>query len=532
MTLKSQLLCIAVVLTLFSVCCTEITGKHWSSVYPNQKVTVSTNSPKYASSQSTDLSFINATTQWQNLYLDSLGQDAKMKNNHPWPQDCIFMNGHGMLSWSIGIYTNFEGNEKYTSILESIIEGIDVDSNPGTGLNGKDIKIEFLLFPFPDLMDGEYILFLTSFLHVVRLGEEIKYGDFQIYLEFSFTLNSQHTIRIGYSSSKNEEIPKELNEIITITPYIFYDRQPEFHVDMAPLFDDGAHNLSILAEYIHQGLHQVTIDYIPAVDTKIHLIPHEDQGRLDFSIQRTSSHEQGIQIQYEGLASLGLILEDIPQVMAFTLGFEENIFEYISSDTFNVTLILAVFDRDLFMIIEYLPQHLKTQFLPQEGYFFISIDESKTRFILADDQYTPTKSFAITNLTGEARIQWLINQKEGYITIAGFRGLEMCISLEDSTYSLNATSILQTEHFEIRWNLSIPGFVFLDTNLEWLNSISFKLTFNTQFGILLQTNLLQAENFQVNWQTTKPYFTRDGIIHLLGDVNFQICLNGIWYPIF
>jgi hypothetical protein len=193
---------------------------------------------------------------------------------------------------------------------------------------------------------------------------------------------------------------------------------------------------------------------------------------------------------------------------------------------------MAVFDRDLYMMIKYLPQHLKTQFLRQEGSLSISIDDAKTQFILANDQYNPTKSFTITNLTGESQIHWLITPKEGYVTITGFQGLEISISLDDSTYSLLVTSLLQTEHFEIRWNLSVPGFVFLDTNLQWLNSISFTLLYNTLYGILLKANLLQAEDFQVTWQTTIPLFVKDGFINLLGDVTFQIYLNGTWHPIF
>ena len=71
--------------------------------------------------------------------------------------------------------------------------------------------------------------------------------------------------------------------------------------------------------------------------------------------------------------------------MTFTLGFGENIFEYTSSDTFNATLFLAVFDLELFMIIDYLPQHLKTRFAREEGYFFISITDPKTQFICTLD---------------------------------------------------------------------------------------------------------------------------------------------------
>lgn len=533
MTLKIQLLCIAAVIILVSVSCTAMVGEHCLSLDPTKKVTVSSTITGYSINQSRDLPISNATTQWHTSCFDSLKPEDKKVNNHQWPKTPIPITGHGMFSWRIGIYTNFEGNEKYTPILQSLIDGIDVDNNPETGSNGKDIKIEFLLVPFPDLMDGEWILFLTSFLQVVRLGEEIKYGDFHMYIEFSFTLNSQHTIRIGYTSEKNEEIPKELNQIITITPYIFYDRQPEFFIDMVPLFDGNAHNLSILAEYISQESHQVTIDYIPAVDTEIHLIPHEDKDTIDFSIQRASSHEQKIKIQYEGVvSSLALILEDIPQIMTFTLGFGENIFEYTSTDTFNATLIMAVFDRDLYMMIKYLPQHLKTQFLRQEGYLSISIDDAKTQFILTNDQYNPTKSFTITNLTGESHIHWQITPKEGYVTIAGFQGLEISISLADNTYSLLVTSLLQTEHFEIRWNLNVPGFVFLDTNLQWLNSISFTLLYTTLYGILLEANLLQAEDFQVNWQTTIPLFVKNGFIDFLGDITFQIYLNGTWHPIF
>ena len=103
------------------------------------------------------------------------------------------------------VYTNCNGVEKSTEVSFGIMNNIDVDNNPNTGVNGADIQVQYLLLPWiefePTLAIGG--LFTIS---VERLGEEIKEADLRVAMEVKFDTN---TIRIGYHSlkEKGNEIP-------------------------------------------------------------------------------------------------------------------------------------------------------------------------------------------------------------------------------------------------------------------------------------------------------------------------------------
>ena len=98
------------------------------------------------------------------------------------------------------VYTNCDGVEKSTEVSFGIMNNIDVDNNPNTGVNGADVQVQYVLLPWiefdPILAIGG--LFTIS---VERLGEEIKDADFRVAMEVSFDTN---TIRIGYHSLKED----------------------------------------------------------------------------------------------------------------------------------------------------------------------------------------------------------------------------------------------------------------------------------------------------------------------------------------
>ena len=117
---------------------------------------------------------------------------------------------------SIGtVYTNCDGVEKSTEVSFGVLNDIDVDNNPNTGVNGADIRGQYLLSPWiefdPVLAIGG--LFTIS---VERLGEEIKDADFRVALEVKLDTKM---IRIGYHSLKEEgnEIPN-----MARVSFIFY----------------------------------------------------------------------------------------------------------------------------------------------------------------------------------------------------------------------------------------------------------------------------------------------------------------------
>ncbi len=423
------------------------------------------------------------------------------------------------------IYTKYNGIEKYTPLLQSFF-GIDVDNNASTGKNGKDIRISLIFLPLIQSIDVGPILTLAFAMKIVRIGEEIKNGEMEV--SFSGVMAS-HRFKIGYYSPENEEIPVELREVIWIIPYIFYEKDPEFYINIEPVFDGENKNLSVIVEFDEK---KFFIDYFPAAESMIKISPNFSINMINFSIERYAELKQKIRMRYLDEIAINLTVDNLPDKMSFSISFsrEEKRFDYMADDTFNSTLIIEYQDFDFVMKIEYLPTRLTTVF-NESGCFYIYIDEKKTTFIIANAIENPTSYFLITNLTGEGIIQWKISQ-EGYIKVYGFKGLKVEIKAEADDVYLKTFSVHQAEHFEIDWNLSVPGYVFIDTDNETLSQYSFNFSIANTIGILLEIKSMVAENFKVTWQKEIPVFYKEGYFKFLEELIFKIMINGIWYDVF
>jgi len=235
-------------------------------------------------------------------------------------------------------------------------------------------------------------------------------------------------------------------------------------------------------------------------------------------------------MRYEGTMQVNVTIEDVPRAMAFSLGFSDNYMEYKADDEFNASMMVELFGLEYLMRVEYLPRHFKAQFT-QEGYIYLYTNQRKTTFIVANDVETPTSYFLITNLTGEAIIRWALGT-QGFVTVDGFQGVHAETHAEVGNLYFHFYAEMQTEHFEITWNLAIPGSVFVDTNWEWVSFYSFNLSIDDLFGVLIEAHSLRANEWQVSWQTEVPFFSKEGTIDF-GDLEtFSIMLNGTWYPVF
>jgi len=423
------------------------------------------------------------------------------------------------------IYTRYNGIEKYTPLFQSFF-GIDVDNNYSTGENGKDIRISLIFLPLIQSIDIGPILTLAFAMKVVRMGDEIKNGEFEI----SFSgLISSHSFKIGYYSPEKEEIPKEIREVVWLIPYIFYEKDPEFYINIEPVFDEENKNLSVIVEFDEKKLF---VDYFPAASSMIKISPNIALNMINFSIERNADLKQKIRMRYMDEIAINLTIDNLPDRMSFSISFsnEEKRFDYVANDTFNSTLIIELQNFDFVMKMEYLPTRLTAVF-NESGYFYIYIDEKKTTFIIADAIENPNNYFLITNLTGESTVQWKTSQ-EGYLKVDGFKGLKIEVKMEFDGIYLKTSSVHQAEHFEISWNLSIPGYIFIDTDNESLSQYSFNLTLANNFGILIEIKSIVAENFKVSWQKEIPIFHKEGYFMLLEELIFKVMINGIWYDVF
>ncbi|MBC7081732.1 MAG: hypothetical protein H5T44_05785 [Thermoplasmatales archaeon] len=423
------------------------------------------------------------------------------------------------------IYTRYNGIEKYTPLLQSFF-GIDIDNNASTGENGKDIRISLIFLPLIQSIEIGPVLTLAFAMKVIRMGEEIKNGEIEI--SFSGAISS-HKFKIGCYSPENEEMPKEIREVFWIIPYVFYQKDPEFYINIEPLFDGENKNLTAIVEFDEKKLF---IDYFPAVESMIKISPNLSLNMINFSIERNAELKQKIRMRYLDEIAVNLTIEDIPEKMSFSVSFsrDEKRFDYMANDTFNSTLIIEFQDFDFIMRMEYLPTRL-TSIFNESGYFYIYIDEKKTTFILANAIENPSSYFLITNLTGESTIQWKISS-EGYIKVDGFKGLKTEIKMEAENIYLKTFSIHQAQHFEIAWNLSVPGYIFIDTDNETLSQYSLNFSIAKIFGILIEIKSLVAEDFRITWQKEVPIFHKEGYFRILEELIFKVMINGTWYDVF
>lgn len=411
------------------------------------------------------------------------------------------------------IYTNFNGIEKISPLLQSIIKGIDIDNNPLTGINGKDIRVSIIILPYIQPINGKWALAISFALKIIKLGDDIKNGKLEVYFAGNF---EEFNFKFGYYSK--EEVPKEVREVITILPYILYKNRPEIYIGFEPVFENGYQNLSMILEFENN---KFLINYYPAIPTTIKISKKEN--KFAFAIERKAYDKQTIRICYN--ENINLTLEDIPKEMAFILSFKKNYFEYIADNEFNASLSIEILQQKLCIKINYLPKHLITNL--EEGYLYLFVNERKTKFIVCDDLEKPTNLLSISNISGEISLEWL-SGATGYLLVNSLKGMKV----EILTPYFSLYSQFKAEYFKIGWNISAEGYVFIDTNWEWLSYYSFNLTIDKIFGVLIEANMLRAEDFKVEWKKIPPLFTKTGKIEFMGDFKFSIMLNGIWYNIF
>ena len=430
------------------------------------------------------------------------------------------------------IRTIYNGVEKETPVLQSIFSGINVDNNPDTGVDGNDVKVSIIVLPLLQDTDIGTVLSIHLAIKIIRLDDEIKDGALEICLSGSINYNGQHRFRLGYYSPEGDEIPREIREVVTIVPYFLYDNDPEFYLNIEPVFDSANQNLSVVLDYEQAitGSHQIMLDFFPCVDTLIKVTPHTQIGKTNISLSRVADMEQTIRLRYEGLFSVNVTVDDIPQEMAFALGFGDNFFEYDASDEFNATLIVELAEMAYLLRVEYLPHQFIVQY-GANGYFTLSTNERKTTFIFANALENPTSYFLLTNLSGEAIVKWQVGLT-GLIEVSGFAGLFAEAKSELAGVYFKSEWEMQADYFLITWDISVPGSVSIDTNGDPLSHFTFNLSVNSLMGAYIATYGLRAIDWQVSWQTEIPFFSRTGTFEFGQLERFDIMLNGIWYHVF
>ncbi len=426
------------------------------------------------------------------------------------------------------VYTKCDGIEKRIPIVQALLSPIDVDNNISTGENGKDIKINAFILPYIQQVNGNWVLAISVALKVIRLDAGIKDSDFETYVELSVEMNGMQTFRVGLGSNYGEEIPKEARVVFTVVPYLLYEKEPEYYLNLEPVFEGGNSNISIFGEYIGKSHQYIQIDFNPGITSMIKISPNIKIGNTNLTIQRFAEEPTNLKMIYKGKLDFNLTIEKVPSFMSFSIDFSENHFEYKSNDEFNATMLIETRNINVCSKIVYLPRHVIIDG-GLNGYLSIFTGNRNTKLILCNSFEKPSIYFMIGNITKNVLIQWEAGAA-GYIKIDGAKNAMMEMKVNIGRASLNLSGRQEAQHFSFEWNLSTEGFISIDTNWEWLNCFSMNFSIG-DFGFLIGASFLRAEDYRVEWNETFPIFSKYGEIDFMGNFTFSVMLNNIWYNI-
>ncbi|MGC9308722.1 MAG: hypothetical protein ACP5FL_08115, partial [Thermoplasmatota archaeon] len=451
------------------------------------------------------------------------------------------------------VHTKCAGVEKNISLLNAILQPINVDDNDETGENGNDFRVRF--FPFPDVgeQDVGWVLALSAVLEVERLGDDLEQEAFEIELYLHLSLGvfgyGEHTIRLGYSSEDGETIPEKEQVIFTVAPYVFYDHPPVFAITHAPRFSGSPSDVTLLAAYDgsfggSEHHHQANIQYAPAVEATTMFTPRLEDRQLDLSLSRSASEDTVITMGYQGELNgegtdITLAIDALPAEMAFTLGYalagNTGTLEYESSSEFNVTLTVSMDRMDVMgsMQVQYLPTSFRAEWTPKlyGGSVNVSTNACRTKIILTDDVDDPSLYFSVTNMSTSTSLSWGIGQ-EGYLELyTAATGPHVQFWWEKSPISLEMNAWLRTASLSLNWIIENEGHVTVDTGGDWLSTYSLNFTMDDNVGLRLAASLLKADAFTAAWVVWPPSFSLSGSIQLVGDIAFAVMLGGDWYDI-
>lgn len=454
------------------------------------------------------------------------------------------------------IHTECDGVEKNTSVLYGLLSSLDVDNNPDTGQNGKDVKVRFYILPSVSHEDFGYVLALSVVFDVERLGNELNNKDFKIYLDFHLSLENYdygtHEFQLGYSSPEGKEIPRNEEVTLTVYPYLMYDRNPDFVLRSTPTFDGGANDVDILARYSgsyggNTFDHKVVISCQPAISSSIKFTPDMSLQKLSVDISRTAEEDTALTIAYSGETNgngmdISLAIDKIPREMAFSISYnifgasgERGVINYDSSNEFNVTLTVSMGRIGLIgnMQLKYLPKHITAGWDNRiyGGYININVSSSSTSFMICNDIDNPTVYFSISNITNSANFSWGMDQG-GYIKLnAEKEGPKVNFYWIMGSMRAEVTSQLKTDYLFISWDIDQEGYVTLDTNGNWLNSFSLNFTLDDNVGLLIGASFIKADNFRAEWVIWPPNFQLSGNMDFIGDIVFSVMIGGTWYSL-
>ena len=421
----------------------------------------------------------------------------------------------GLLSSTI--YTNCNGVEKSTTVSFGVMNDIDVDNNPNTGVNGADIRVQYLLLPWiefdPTLAIGG--LFTVS---VQRLDEEIKDADFRVAMEVKSDTN---TVRIGYHSVKEEgnEIPN-MARVSFILLFALTERTKGFGIYFDPTYSSGneGKKIELFAESDNATIQRsFSMVFDPAIDTQFQIMSTKKAGQWQYDITRTSSLNSQVTIQMTTNENsqekdVTLMVDKLPQTVSFTLaltpfGPQGGSLLYESSEMYNIEL--TVTSNQLgtcrYATIKNTPTRVFAEWTPTllDGFYSLDIVSNGTDVIIQNSLTDPSTVFKVNNLGNFSFSSYWNLSNPGDFTVYKKRELSVDLDFKIGDWVATLNAQPTADVISTKWLIDVTGYLTFDTNLLSLGTIDLLIK-GKDLGLHTIGESFKAKDWRIDWTLWPP----------------------------
>jgi hypothetical protein len=407
--------------------------------------------------------------------------------------------------------------EKSTEVSFGVMNDIDVDNNPNTGVNGADIRVQYLLLPW---IEFDPVLAIGGLftVNVERLGEEIKDSDFRVAMEVKHDTNM---VRIGYHSVKEEgnEIPN-MARVSFLLLFALTERTKGFGIYFDPTYNSGneGKKIELFAESNNATIQRsFSMVFDPAIDTQFKIMSTKKEGQWQYDITRTYSLNSQVTIQMTTKENgqeknVTLMVDKLPQTVSFTLtltpfGPQGGSLLYESSEMYDIEL--TVTSNQLgtcrYATIKKTPTRVFAEWTPTllEGFYSLDIVSNGTDVIIQNSLIDPSIILMVNDL-GNYRFYATWNlSNPGDFTV--YRQRELSVDLDfrigDWVATLNAQPT--ADYISTKWLVDVTGYLTFDTNLQSLGTIDMLIK-GKDLGLQTLGESFKAEDWRIDWTLWPP----------------------------
>ena len=440
------------------------------------------------------------------------------------------------------IHTNCNGVEKSTIVQFGVFNDIDVDNNPGTGVNGADIRVQYLFLPWLEVDPVLAVGVLFTF-NVERLSEEIKNSDFSAELEVG-----AGNVKVGYHSPSGDsnEVPTDARVSFMLL-FALTERTRGFGVYFEPTYETG--NTGKKVE-VHTGYKDKNVqrdfsfNFNPAIETQVNIISTKKEGEWRYYFTRESTMTSEVTTRVTTMKNnvtrdTVFTIDKLPRELSFTLWLtpftsQGGAFLYESSTTYDVELTISSNQLGTcrYATIKNTPKRLYVEWIPtfRNGEYHLEIETNKTDIVIQDDVDNPTVVFIVKNLGNiDIDAYWNFSNPGDFIV---YKDIDMNINLDfrigDWVAKLNAQP--QAYIVSTSWLIDTTGYITIDTDSLPLSTIDL-LVKGEDLGVHTTGETFSTEDFRINWTIWPP---AEWNVDVTGTIDFasitiDLYLNDEWH---